>query len=180
MALKATIFKVDLGVADMDRGHYGSYALTVARHPSETDERMMIRILAFAFAAEEGLEFGGGVSTPDEPDLWRRSLTGEIEEWIDLGQPDPRRIQKACGRSRHVTVWCYGGPKAATWWQQQKDGLARHDNLCVLHVPAAQSAALAKLAGRGITLQCNIQDGEVWVMRDALSVHATPEVWFGA
>ncbi len=174
MALKATIFKVDLEVADMDRGYYGSHALTIARHPSETNERMMIRVLAFALCAHERLEFGGGVSTADEPDLWRRSLSGEIEEWIELGQPDPRRIQKACGRADGVRVYLYGGMKAATWWEQERAGLERHRNLSVSLLPAEQTAELAELADRGISLQCNIQDGEVWMIRGTKTVHVTP------
>jgi uncharacterized protein YaeQ len=179
MALKATIFKVDLQIADMDRGYYESHALTIARHPSETNERMMIRVLAFALSADERLEFGSGVSTAEEPDLWRRGLSGEIEEWIELGQPDPRRIHKACGRADTVRVYLYGGNKAATWWQQESAGLERHSNLIVTLLAAEETAKLADLADRGISLQCNIQDGEVWVIRDATTTHVTPRVLFG-
>jgi uncharacterized protein YaeQ len=131
VALKATIFKVALEIADMDRGYYAPHALTIARHPSETSERMMIRVLVFALCAHERLEFGGGVSTADEPDLWRKGLSGEIEEWIELGQPDPRRIQKACGRAGSVRLYLYGGTKAATWWAQERPRLERHRNLSV-------------------------------------------------
>lgn len=180
MALKATIFKLNLEVADMDRGYYGSHALTIARHPSETNERMMIRVLAFALCAHERLEFGGGVSTADEPDLWRRSLTGDIEQWVELGQPDPRRIKKACGRADEVRVFLYGGNKATTWWEQERSGLERHDNLTVTLLPADQTEQLAELADRGISLQCNIQDAEVWMIRAATSVHVTPRPLFGA
>lgn len=179
MAVKATIFKVDLQLADMDRGYYEAHALTIARHPSETNERMMIRVLAFALCADELLEFGSGVSTAEEPDLWRRSLSGEIEQWIELGLPDPRRIHKACGRADTVRVYLYGGNKAATWWEQERGGLERHTNLTVTLLAAEQTAQLAELVDRGISLQCNIQDGEVWVMRDARSVHVTPRVLFG-
>ncbi len=177
MALKSTIFKIDLNIADMDRGYYESHVLTLARHPSETDERLMIRVLAFALNAHGRLEFGAGVSTDDEPDLWRKSLSGEIEQWIDLGQPDPRRVRKACGRAREVCVYCYGGNKAATWWDQQRTLLAQSRNLNVFNLPLGQTAELAELAGRNISLQCNVQDGEVWVLRGAASVHVTPERW---
>ncbi|MFN2375054.1 MAG: YaeQ family protein [Candidatus Binatia bacterium] len=180
MALKATIFKVNLQIADMDRGYYESHALTIARHPSETSERMMIRVLAFALSAHERLQFGGGVSTADEPDLWRRSLSGEIEQWIELGQPDPRRIHRACGRADEVRVYLYGGMKSATWWEQERAGLERHANLRVAQLPADQTAHLGELADRGISLQCNIQDGEVWMILGETSVHVTPVVLFGA
>jgi uncharacterized protein YaeQ len=179
VALKATIFKLDLEIADMDRGYYAAHSLTIARHPSETSERMMIRVLAFALCADERLEFGGGVSTADEPDLWRRSLSGEIEQWVELGQPDPRRIHKACGRADKVRVYLYGGAKAATWWEQERAGFERHRNLAVAMLPAAQTAELGELAERGISLQCNIQDGEVWMIRGATTVHVTPLRLFG-
>ncbi|HYC53601.1 MAG TPA: YaeQ family protein [Candidatus Binatia bacterium] len=173
MALGSTIFKVALEVADMDRGYYGSHALTVARHPSETSERMMIRVLAFALRAHERLRFGGGVSTPKEPDLWRHTLDGRIEEWIELGQPDVRRVRKACGRADEVRIYTYGGMKAATWWEQSAAELSRHENLHVHDLPAAQTAALAELAssdGRGIELQCNVQDGEAYMIGARASV----------
>ncbi|MCP3669955.1 MAG: YaeQ family protein, partial [Gammaproteobacteria bacterium] len=105
MALKATIFKTEIQVTDMDRNHYQNYAFTIARHPSETDERMLARLLAFSMHAEESLTFTKGLSTDDEPDLWQKSLSGEIELWIDLGQPDEKRIRRACGRARQVVVF---------------------------------------------------------------------------
>ncbi len=118
MALKATIFKADLQIADMDRRYYGDHTLTIARHPSETDERMMVRLLAFAMHADEALSFGRGLSTDDEPDLWRKDLTGTIEIWIDVGLPDEKRVRRACGRARQVFVYSYGGRGAELWWDQ--------------------------------------------------------------
>src|SRR5258708_39391271 len=109
MALKATIFKAELHIADMERGYYQDHSLTVARHPSETDERMMVRLLAFALNADATLAFGAGLSTDDEPDLWRKDLTGSIETWIDVGLPDEKRIRKACGRAAEVLVYSYVG-----------------------------------------------------------------------
>ena len=129
MALKATIFKAELQIADMDRNYYHDHALTIARHPSETDERMMVRLLAFALNADEALVFGKGLSTDDEADLWRKDLTGAIELWIDVGQPDERRIRRACGRARRVIVYSYGGYGAAIWWNQVGGELARTKNL---------------------------------------------------
>jgi len=177
MALKSTIFKVSLDVADVDRGYYGSHALTLARHPSETDERMMLRVLAFALHAGDGLAFGTGLSTEDEPDLWRKGPTGDIELWIDLGQPDPRRVRKACGRADEVVLYCYGGGKASVWWSAQQAALGRHGNLTVRYVPAEQSAELAALAERDMQIQCNVQDGEAWMIADAASVRIAPEPW---
>ena len=124
MALKATIFKAQLQIADMDRNYYAEHALTLARHPSETDERMMVRVLVFALHAHERLELGKGLSDPDEPDLWRKDLTGQIEEWIDLGQPDEKNVIRACGRAAQVFV--YGFNRAAEpWWQLAEAKLAR-------------------------------------------------------
>jgi uncharacterized protein YaeQ len=104
MALKSTIYKAELQIADMDRHYYADHALTIARHPSETDERMMVRVAAFALFAQERLEFCKGLSDTDEPDLWQKDLTGAIETWIEVGQPDERRIAKASGRSNEVVA----------------------------------------------------------------------------
>lgn len=163
MALKATIFKAELQIADMDRSYYQDHALVIARHPSETDERMMLRLLAYALHASDSLAFGKGLSTEDEPDLWRKDLTGAIELWIDVGQPDERRIRRACGRARRVFVYSYGGQGAAIWWDQIGGKLARSSNLCVVSVPAAASQALAQLAQRNMQLHCTIQDRQVWL-----------------
>src|SRR4249920_1896129 len=135
MAPKATIYKAELQVSDMDRHYYATHALTLAQHPSETNERLMVRLLAFALYADERLEFGRGLSSDDEPDLWRKSLTGEIEQWIELGQPDEQRIRKACGRARQVVVVNYGGRSADIWWDKIGTGLARSNNLTVIDIP---------------------------------------------
>ena len=166
MALKATIFKAELNIADIDRHYYHDHTLTIARHPSETDERMMLRLLAFALHAHEDLTFGRGLSTEDEPDLWHKDLTGAIELWIDLGLPDERRLRKASGRARQVVVYSYGGRGASLWWQQNRDKLLRINNLTVFNLPATSSQALATLAQRNMQLQCTIQDGQVWLADD--------------
>ena len=163
MAIKATIFKAELQIADMDRNYYHDHALTIARHPSETDERMMVRLLAYALHANEALSFGKGLSADDEPDLWQRDLTGAIDLWIDVGQPDDKRIRRACGRARQVFVYSYGGHGAAIWWDQIGSKLERTSNLTVVSVPAAASQALAKLARRNMQLNCTIQDEQVWL-----------------
>ena len=173
MALKATICKAALQVADMDRNYYGGHALTVARHPSETDERMMVRLLAFALNAHEHLAFGKGLSETAEPDLWQKDLTGAIEHWIEVGQPDEKRLLRACGRSSRVTVYAYGN-QAELWWKPVADNLERARNLAVWRVPAAASQALEKLAGRAMQLQCTVQDGTVWLTDGKNTVEVAP------
>ncbi|OGA11136.1 MAG: hypothetical protein A3H33_14395 [Betaproteobacteria bacterium RIFCSPLOWO2_02_FULL_65_20] len=163
MALKATIFKVELQIADMDRNYYADHALTIARHPSETDERMMVRLLAFALHADKSLTIAKGLSTDDEPDLWQRDLTGAIDLWIDVGQPDEKRIRRACGRASQVAVYSYSGHGADIWWNQLAAGCGRIRNLGVANLPAGAGPALAELAERNMRLQCTIQDGHVWV-----------------
>jgi uncharacterized protein YaeQ len=160
MALNATIYKAELQISDMDRHYYATHALTLARHPSETEERLMVRLLAFALFADERLEFGKGLSSEDEPDLWRKALSGEIEQWIDLGQPDEQRIRRACGRAREVIVVNYGGRASDVWWEKNAGTLARSKNLVVIDVSSA-TAALTAIVERSMRLQCNIQDGHV-------------------
>jgi uncharacterized protein YaeQ len=164
MALKATIFKADLSIADMERGYYQNHAVTVARHPSETDERLMVRLLGF----------GAGLSTDDEPDLWRRDLTGSIQTWIDVGLPDEKRIRKACGRADRVIVYSYGGRAADLWWRQAGDKLSQLDKLSVIELPQAGTQALAALAARSMALQFTIQDAQVWVGNGNESVQLDP------
>ena len=170
MALKSTVFKADLSIADIDRGYYRDHALTIARHPSETDERMIVRLLAFALHADDALEFGRGLSTDDEPDLWRRDLTGAIVQWIDVGLPDERVVRKACGRASEVHVLAYGGRAADLWWQSAQPKLASQDQLAVRVVPLEASRALAGLAARTMRLQVAIQEGHVFVADGATSV----------
>jgi uncharacterized protein YaeQ len=161
MALKATICKARLQIADMDRNYYAEHALTVARHPSETDERMMARLLAFALNAHEHLEFGAGLSDTDEPGLWRKDLTGAIVHWIEVGQPDDKRVLRACGRADRVTVYAYGD-RAEPWWKSIAEKLARAKNLAVWRIPASAGPALGELAARAMQLQCTVQEGQIW------------------
>lgn len=152
-----------LNVADLDRHYYGEHNLTLARHPSETDERMMVRLLAFALFADERLEFGKGLSTTDEPALWLRDYGGEIRLWIEVGLPDERTLRRAAGRADQVVLLAYGGRAVDLWWEKEGAALQRLGNLRVLAVDAATSAALAALAERSMGFQCTIQDGQVWL-----------------
>lgn len=177
MALKATIFKADLDISDMNRQYYAQHSLTVARHPSETDERMMIRLLAFVLFADPLLSFTRGISTVDEPDLWRKSLSDEIELWIELGLPDAKRLGKACGRSQQVQVISYGGRNADLWWKKTAPELARFDNLSVWNIPFASGKALADLAERQMQMQCLIQEETLYLTVGATALEITPERW---
>ena len=170
MALKATIFKAGLQVSDMDRNYYGEHSLTLARHPSETDERMMMRVLAFALNAHEHLAFGKGLSDTDEPDLWQKDLTGSIVHWIDVGQPDEKRLIRASGRADRVTVYAYGRG-ADLWWAANADRLARAKNLTVWRVPAEASESVGKLAERAMQLQCMVQERQVWFSSAVSTIH---------
>ncbi|PKO62839.1 MAG: hypothetical protein CVU23_11730 [Betaproteobacteria bacterium HGW-Betaproteobacteria-17] len=169
MALRATIYKADLQIADMDRHYYADHALTIARHPSETDERMMARVLAYAVYAQEGIAFTKGLFDVDEPEVWVKRLTGEIKLWIDLGQPDEARIRRACSRAEQVVVLCYGSG-CEVWWKQIASKLTRFSHLTVLQLPADTTQALAALAARGMRLQCMVQDGEIWLNSETESV----------
>ena len=171
MALKATIFKAELQVSDLDRGHFATHALTIARHPSETDQRMMVRLLAFALNAHEMLEFGRGLSAEDEPDLVQRDLTGAIELWIDVGLPDEREVRKAAGRAKRVIVYTYGGRAAALWWSQNGAALGRLANLSVVDIPEETSTALGAMAGRTMKFDCTIQEGQVWLSHEGSTLH---------
>lgn len=178
MALKATIHKAQLQIADMDRHVYGDHSLTIARHPSETDERMMIRVLAYALNVPADdlrgrLEFSKGLSDVDEPELWQLDLTGDVVHWIDLGQPDDRRLMKAHGRSERVSVYSYAS-STDVWWRGLEGKLTRTPKLTVWQVPAEQSQALAALAERSMQLQISIQDGSVYVSTASASVEIHP------
>ena len=176
MAIKSTIFKANLQVADIDHGYYADHALTLARHPSETDERMMVRLVALALHAHKlqsvcngdgTLAFGAGLSNPDEPDVWLRDFTGQTRLWIEVGQPDDKPIIKACGKSDEVVVYCFNHA-AEIWWRGIENKLTRPRNLSVWRVPTEASQALAKLAQRSMQLQATIQE-EVLMLGDGAS-----------
>ena len=177
MALKATVYKAELQIADMDRGYYATHGLTLARHPSETDARLLLRLLAFARHAQTELTFTKGLSTDDEPDLWQKDLTGSIELWIELGQPDEKRMRKACGRARQVVVYCHSGHSAELWWEKARGDLQRFENLQVINIPVGTVQALEQLAQRSMQLQCTIQDGQIWLGDAQNSVLIEPQVW---
>lgn len=182
MAIKATIYKASLQIADMDRNLYADHAATLARHPSETDERMMMRLLAFALCVPAdshggALDFAKSLWDADEPDLWQKNLTGEIVQWIEVGQPDDRRLMKACGRAERVRVYSYSA-STPIWWSGIAGKLARARGLEVWQIDPAQSRALAALAARSMQLQVTVQDSAVWIGNGADSVEITPKKLF--
>jgi uncharacterized protein YaeQ len=174
MSPKSTVVKAELQVSDMDRHYYATHNLTLAQHPSENEQRLMVRLLAFALLADERLEFGRGLSDESEPDLWRRDYTGDIEQWIDLGQPDEADIRRAAGRARAVVVVTYSGNSAEIWWERNASGLRRLKNLTVIDVPHDAVESMASMFQRGMRLNCLIQDGEVQLMSESDSVALRP------
>ena len=177
MAQKSTIYKVELSVSDMDRHYYETHKLTVAKHPSETDERLMVRLLAFALSARENLEFSKGLSADDEPDVWEKSLSGEIDLWITLGLPSEKIVRQSCGKAKGVIVYSYGGKTAEVWWDKIKTATNRFDNLTVMNLAASETRELAGMANRSMRLQVNVQDGDVMISVDDKVVYVTPIKW---
>jgi uncharacterized protein YaeQ len=177
MAQNATIYKVELSVSDMDRHYYETHKLTIARHPSETDERMMLRILAFALNAHEHLEMTKGLSSDDEPDIWQKSLGGEIDLWVALGLPSEKLVRQSCGKAGKVIIYPYGGRTAEMWWDKIRTSTARFGNLAVVNLSEKDTAALATLASRAMKLQINIQEGDVMVSVGDTIVNVTPVIW---
>ena len=172
MALKSTIYKADLQVSNMDSNYYAAHSLTLARHPSETEERLMVRLIAFAIFASDTLTFGKGLSDEEEPDLWQKDLTGAIELWIELGLPDERVLRKACGRSNQVALILYGGRTADMWWNQNSKALLKLNNLTVINLPDTEE--LANAASRNMNISCTIQDNEMLVTHEAGSFNLLP------
>jgi uncharacterized protein YaeQ len=180
MARTATVYKAELSIANMDVHYYETHNLVVAQHPSETNERMMVRLLAFALNASEQLQFTKGLSTDDEPELWQKSLSGEIELWLELGQPDEKRIRKACGRAKQVIIYCYGGRSTEVWWPQISSHLQRFNNLRIINLPKENCEAMESMVQRTMQLNVSIQDGEVSISDHQQNIDITPETLFPA
>ncbi len=177
MAQKSTIYKVELSVSNMDRHYYETHKLTVAKHPSETDERLMVRLLAFALNAHEQLELTKGLSTDDEPDIWQKNLSGELELWVALGLPSEKVMRQSCSKSNQVIVYCYGGNTAEIWWSKVQKSSTRFDNLQVVNLSENDTDQLARAASRSMKIQVNIQDGDVMVSVDDIVIYLTPTKW---
>ncbi|MEJ6522314.1 YaeQ family protein [Shewanella bicestrii] len=176
MALKATVFKVNLQIADMDRGYYQDHQLTLAQHPSETDGRMMVRLLAFILNASETLSFTKGLCVDDEPELWDKSLSGEVDLWIEFGQADEKWLRKASGRAKAVQLFTYGGRSVPIWWKQNQAALERYKNLKVWNIAEESVTAMEVLVSRTMSLQASISEGQVWLSDNEHSVLIEPEM----
>ena len=153
MALKSKIFKVELSITDMDRNYYADHQLTIARHPSESDKRMMLRIIAFAFNAHEQLSFTKGLSEVEDPDLWQKNYSNESELWVELGQPSEQRVKKGCNQSQHMKIYSYANGMFDNWWQKDKSSLTMRKNLSIYTIPENIIEQLADLVTRQMQIQ---------------------------
>ncbi len=162
MALKATIYKVNIELANMDLNYYDSLQLTLAQHPSETEQRLMVRLICYILNAHPDLQFGKGVSDEDEAAIWQINYSGEIALWIELGQLDEKRIKKACNKSAKVKLYCYGS-SVNTWWSQTQNALQNFPKLSIEQFDMTTTNALVKLLSRNMEFQCSIQDDQLWL-----------------
>ncbi len=158
MAEKATIYKANIQLADLDRNYYGDFNLTIALHPSETIERMLVRILAFCYCAAENLTFTRGLSTQDEPDLWLKHDDGRILEWIEVGQPTPERLKKASSQAGQVKLFAYGRGMDI-WWQANAQAFARLNKLNVYYFDSVELQQAASCVTKTMDLAVSITEG---------------------
>ncbi|MDD5455398.1 MAG: YaeQ family protein [Candidatus Margulisbacteria bacterium] len=173
MALKATIYKAELIITDMSRNYYEQHNLTLAKHPSETDERLMVRLLAFALYANERLIFGKGIGANEEPDLWLKDLTGAVELWIDVGQPDERAVLRACGQAKQVVLVLYG-PHTDLWWRHNHKNFPTKENLTVIQLAYKDTQVMAAMAERNMKLTCSIDDGQILLSCESINLSIEP------
>jgi len=177
MALKSTIYKADIQISDMDRNYYQTHKLTLARHPSETDRRLMVRLLAFAVHAHENLQFTKGLSSDNVPDILQCNLSNEVECWIELGQIEEKRIRKACGAAKKVFIYTYQSGSATAWWDQIKNKLARFSNLAIYHLSDETTQAMSVFCNRNMQLQYSIQDGKIWLSDNERTLQIEIDCW---
>lgn len=178
MAAKSTIFKAELSVSDMTRNYYHDHALTIARHPTETDLRMLARIVAFALNAHERLQYSKGLSSDEEPDLWQLGLSGDIEHWIDLGQVAFKRIRQSCSKAERVSVYTYQKGATKPWFDTVKDEVQRFDHLTIAHLSFDNEYTVGRLVDKSMRLSCTIEDDQVLLSNHADSIAVTVERLF--
>lgn len=174
MALKSTVLKATIHLSDMDRNVYDTLQLTIAQHPSENNQRLMVRVMAFVLNYHEDLKFGKGVSDEDEAAIWQIDYAEQIALWVELGQIDVKRIKKASHRADKVKLYCYGS-SVDTWWKQAQKDVSLFSNVIVEQFPEEQSLALADLADKSMEFQVSIQDGQCWLSHgeDTLLIETT-------
>ena len=173
MALKPTIYKAQVELADSDRNCFDSLSLTIAQHPSETADRMAARLLAYCLNASRGVEFTRGLSTTEEPDIWRHSDSGELDLWIEIGQPEEPRLRKACGKAGAVKVYAFG-KSANTWWQLNGEVISALPRLEVWQFGWEEIQALAGLMNRTMQWNVSVVGGVVYVDNGKESVSLEP------
>lgn len=157
MAKGSRIYKVKLFISDIDRNCYEQLELTVAQHPSESDERLLARLLAFGLEYESGLAFGGGVSSTDQAPIWLRNDYEEVQHWIEIGQPDPDRLAKLNKRQPRLTLYTYGA-NAHRWWHQHSPNLSKLQRLKAVQLDYDALQTLVSAMTSGFELQLNRQD----------------------
>jgi len=179
MALKPTIYKAQVNLADSDQSCFEELSLIIAKHPSETIERMTVRLLAFCLNNGRGLEFTKGLSTAEEPDIWQHADNGEIERWIELGQPEEPRLRKACGKAKNVSVYTFGR-SADTWWKLNGEAISALPRLQVWQFPWTEVEAAAKMMDRTMKLGLSIVGGTLYLDDGNNSVTLEPRLLSGA
>ncbi len=162
MALPSTIYRTNLQLADIDRGVYETLQTTVARHPSETEERLLARLLAFALFQEEGLQFTKGVGAGDEPDLWSKGPDGRVLLWVEVGLPEAERLIKAARHAERVALLACGNALPA-WERQQLPKLAAVANLTVTSVDQGFIKGLTARLERAISWEITITEGTLYL-----------------
>jgi len=177
MAIKATIYKAKIQISDCDRNYFNSHELTISCHPSETEQRMMVRLLAFALFASDELSFTKGLCADDEPELWNINLSGEIELWISLGQIDEKQLRKSLGRSKQVIIITYNGHKSSIWWSKNQSKYTQLNNLQIINIKPDDVTAMQDFVSRNMDLQITIQEGVIWLSNSRQTINIEPEVW---
>jgi uncharacterized protein YaeQ len=178
MARGATIYRLQLELSHVDRNIYGEMQLTVARHPSETMARTVARLLAYGLRYDEGLEFGRGISATDEPDLWRREGDGRVIEWIEVGQPDAKRLIKASRHSGCCQLFTFG-PAAEHWRQTQLATMKAPANLGVARIADDFLDAVAETCDRQLRWSMTVTEGTIFFTTGDTSLETSPEIWLG-
>ena len=177
MAIKATIYKVKLEISDCDRNYFHSHDLTISCHPSETEQRMMVRLLAFSLFASDSLGFTKGLCADDEPELWDKNLSGEIEQWISLGQIEEKQLRKSLGRSKQVIIFTYAGQKSSVWWNKNQSKYSQLNNLQIINIKPEDVTAMQDFVSRNMNLQVTIQERIIWLSDSSQTISIEPEIW---